>query len=111
LGIGGDRGELPRFLNPKENSFPSLEGYDSFLALTSMQPYWPMMEQPYQWGRPIATLRWGMMLRDNVVMLVTTMVKVGDKSQLDVGEGSSEPSSKGQPTGPSHSIKSCEQIS
>jgi hypothetical protein len=36
LSIGVDKGEFPRFSNPTRNFFPSLEGYGSFLTLTSM---------------------------------------------------------------------------
>jgi len=39
LGIEGDRGEFPRFSNPIGNPFPSSEGYGSFAAPTSIQPY------------------------------------------------------------------------
>jgi hypothetical protein len=50
LGIMGNRGEFLRFLNPTKNPLPSLECYGVFLAQASMQPYWPMMGQPYRGG-------------------------------------------------------------
>jgi len=108
LGIAGYRGEFPRVPNPTGNSFPSPKGYGSYPTPTSMQPYWPMMGQPYQGGKLVTTLGWGwpsMMPGDNVATPVMTMVEASRESPLDVNEGSFRPSNKGQRKGPSHSTK------
>jgi hypothetical protein len=112
LGIRGNRGEFLRFLNPTKNPLPSPECYGVFLAPASMKPYWPMMRQPYQGGRPDATPGWGWpsMMPANVATPVTAMVKVGGGGLLDAGEGFSRPSSKGQPKGPNHSTWACERV-
>lgn len=77
-----------------------------------MQTYMSMIGQLYQGGRPIATQGWGWpsMMLANVATPVTTMVKVGGGGLLDVGEGFSRPSSKGQPKGPIHSTWACERV-
>jgi hypothetical protein len=110
LGIRGNRGEFLRFLNLTKNPLPSLECYGVFVAPASMQPYWPMMGQPYQGRRPVATPGWGWrsMMPANVATPITTVVKVGEGGLLDARKGFSGPSIKGQPKGPNHSTSACE---
>jgi hypothetical protein len=102
LDINQDRGEFLGFPNPIGNYFPSPEGYGSFLAPTSMQPY--------QGGKLVATLGLGW-LKDNMATPVTTMVRASGGGPPNVGKGSSKPSNNGQPKGPSHSTESRKQMS
>lgn len=67
-----------------------------------------MMGQPYQRGRLSVLPKWGwpsMTLGDDVATFVRTLVRANYRSPLNIGDGSSRPSKKGQPNGAGHSNK------